>query len=353
MKTVKLIVIMLVVSILSISTVSCGDDEPLAPVDPPETPVDVQSIIDDNGLILVASFFRSTKVPFSKTYMIDLKAHVIVSQSLARNNLVVEKIVYYINGEQIASSSTPPFDINFSDEGWTIGSYNLTAIATINGKEYQLKNVEILTINDPSDRDNRCDIVYECTPSTTGGTMQFTALLNEGRSSAGMRIRSMTLLWDGQEVKTITKAPFVIDRRTVEKIGTTHSVMALLTLTNDNGDLFTEQYINTRYIIRGTDETVASYMLNSKYPDYKLGESIHGMGRFWDFRIPQGKEKLEVFLDNELIANSSSFPFDHEYKLQGLSLGKHKVSTVWTSLDSNGNVIVSIPGEEIFINIVE
>jgi hypothetical protein len=100
------------------------------------------------------------------------------------------------------------------------------------------------------------------------------------------------------------------------------------------------------YQIPGPTSVMVNFKRKSSYQDYKNGETLEGIARQFLGSEIKSTYEFELYLDNNLIARSKSFPYEVSYLLNNLEIGNHTLKSQWVRFDEDGNATNSFSTDE-------
>ena len=262
-------------------------------------------------------------------------------------DLVIEKVDYYIDEKYIQTETVSPYSIEYTSDNWITGAHNVRADITISGKNidtfvFQAKRV----IDNSSTQERAADIWFDYDFATTGQEFFISGNFNPNRSTSGTIVKSFTAEWDKISMGEKTESPYKLKRVITEAVGTKHSVSASMEYTQGNLQL-SYAFSMSSYEIPGPTTVKQMFKLKSRYKDYQNGEMLEGIARLFIGNEVKASYELDLYLDNNLIGRSKTFPYELSYKLENLEVGDHVIKEQWIRYDENGNKTSSFSTDDI------
>lgn len=262
-------------------------------------------------------------------------------------DISIDKVDYYVDDEYIQTETVSPYSIEYYSDDWYTGAHNVRADITISGKNIdtfvlQTKRV----IDNSSSQERAADIWFDYDYATTGQDFFISGNLNPSRSAVGTTVNSFSAKWDDISMGEKTNSPYKVTRVITEAAGTTHAVSATLNYTQGNIRMSYGFSMST-YEIPGPTTVRQMFRIKSRYNDFKNGETLEGIARLYVGSDVKSTYEFELYLDNNLIGSSKTFPYDLSYRLQNLEIGDHTLRETWVCYDEEGNRKSSFSTDEI------
>lgn len=262
-------------------------------------------------------------------------------------NLVIEKVDYYIDDEYIQTETVSPYSIEYESKKWNTGAHSVRADITISGKSIDTFVLQTKRIIDNSSSQERAaDIWFDYNFATTGQEFFISGNLNPNRSTSGTIMKSFKAEWDEISMGEKTESPYKLQRVITEAVGTKHAVGATMNYVQGNVQL-SYAFSMSSYEIPGPTTVKQMFKLKSRYKDYENGEMLEGIARLFIGSEVKATYELELYLDNNPIGTSKSFPYEVSYKLENLNVGDHTLKEQWVRYDEDGNKTSSFSTDEI------
>lgn len=274
-------------------------------------------------------------------------------------DLSIQSVEYYIDGEPYPHTS--PFVINFRTDKWKGGeTHMLNAKITIlesDGKSAivelskQIKLQDIYIPGGESDvtEDFTFDAWFDFDYVTTGDLFRIEAVINEDVTTTNVNIKSVTFSWDGIEVEK-TEKPYVYTREITELPGSKHMVTASIEYTvGQSGKTYYYDYQYPRYEIKSSKDVVFSYQFKSSKPRFKKTQMLRGVAKaFIGSDCSEKNYGVSLYIDDQLIGESMTFPYEHEYPLDDIPVGTHLLTQKFTTFTLDGRFMSSISSDTEF-----
>lgn len=260
--------------------------------------------------------------------------------------LVVDKVEYFVDNSFVKTETKSPFSIEYESKDWYIGAHSILAKITISGKNIETFVLETSkVIDNSSSQEKAADIWFDYNFATTGEEFFISGNINYKRSAPGTSVKSFFAKWDDSSMGETTTVPYKLTREIREKSGTKHAVSAVLRYSQGQTEL-SYQFSTSTYEIPGPNSVMQSFKLKSRYSDYKNGDILEGIARQFLGSDVKSTYEFELYLDNNLIGSSKTFPYDLSYKLEKLELGEHTLKKQWIRYDEEGKKTNSFLTEE-------
>lgn len=261
-------------------------------------------------------------------------------------NINIDKIDYYIDDVYCKTESIAPYIFTYESKNWFAGVHNVRADITISGKTIDTFILQCTKVVDNStSQDKAADIWFDYDYSTTGQEFFISGNINYKRSSNGIVAKSFTASWDDVKIGECTSAPYKLTRNISEAAGSSHSVSATLKYSIGSSES-SLSFLMASYQIPGSTSVMQTFRRKSRYQDYKNGEYLEGIARQFIGSEIKSTYDFELYLDNNLIAHSKSFPYEVSYLLNNLEVGVHTLKKQWVRIDEYGNETNSFSTDE-------
>lgn len=289
--------------------------------------------------------------------IVSFKAQVSTSINLDFWDLKISTVEYYVDGEYYTSSNTQPYSIYYQTDKWTYGEgHELKARIMIdnpNGNPFTIeisKSINVMHngVSGEPEQNYNFDLWVDTNYATTGDVFKMEAIITDEMTS-NVNLKSITFRWDDEEI-VLTKAPYVFTRKITELPGTEHYVSAEAVYTVGNStQKHTYSYIYSKYKIYGATDVVYNYSLKSYSREFKRNQTLKGRAKAFVGEDRKNENYgFVLYLDGVKIEESKSFPFDHEYPLSDLSIGKHVLQPTFVTYDENWRLLRSVSTKEEF-----
>lgn len=249
--------------------------------------------------------------------------------------LRLSKVDYYIDNVLTKTVKESPFDLMVTASNIGLGDHTVTAKMTVEGEECDdliLEKTDDFYISSfNSTTKTTAAIYYDWNYVCKGETLHMTPSIIEDRSPKGSRITKVMYYWDNVLIETKTQSPFTWDYIVNDEPETSHNIYIKVYYVTDN-NTGSENYTFSGFPIKKDDES--QYMWNRKLASnqntYYNGETLEGVAK-----VHIGKNSkveytaFKLYLDNELISETSKFPYEVAYKLANLSIGNHVLKSEW------------------------
>lgn len=262
-------------------------------------------------------------------------------------DLVIEKVAYYVDDIYIKTETKSPFSVEYESSDWYVGAHNIRADITISGKNIETFVLQATkVIDNSSSQEKAVDVWFDYNFATTGEEFFISGNINYKRSSSDTTIKSFSAKWDETSMGEKANAPYKLTRTITDQTGTTHAVNATLKYTQGATEV-SYSFTLPSYEIPGPKSIMQTFRLKSRYTDYQNGDMLEGIARQFIGSEVTATYEFELYLDNNLIGNAKTFPYDISYKLENLGLGEHTLKKQWVRFDENGNRTNSFSTDEI------
>lgn len=252
--------------------------------------------------------------------------------------LKIDKVKYYIDDVYYKTETQSPYKIEYESKNWEAGAHNLRADITISGEKIETFVLQCTkSLNTSSSAAKALDVWFDYNYATIGEDFCLTAHLNESRSSEGSKIKSFTSKWDDTSMGQTTSAPYKLTHKVTEAPGTKHNIKASLQCVQGNSTV-TYGYSRSGYEIPGPNDVMQTFIVKSRYSDYKNGECFQGIARQFIGKEVKGTYEFKLYLDGLLIASSKTFPYEVSYIIKNQSVGNHKLKKQWVRYDEEGKI---------------
>lgn len=249
-----------------------------------------------------------------------------MSDNFEKFGLEVKKVDYYIDGELFESATSEPFELRLKQSTLYEGKHSLLAKIVVVGEYCDDVTLEVTNDFVVSTDGNILDYVDFYIDSNLvedGGILYVNPILNEQRSSPGIKIEEINYYWDGKLVETKTNAPYIWNSQVVSADTEPHTWSLSIKYSNANNKI---SYYNHTYLDVTTikdDDSFTYFDLISGRNDYELGETIKSVVKSFKGKNCTRKISIKLYFDDELIGSSSTFPYTNEFKLTNQKVGRH------------------------------
>lgn len=313
----------------SVTVASCEND----PHDPDiELSGNISRLVPSYSAYLSCNYGTSDK-------HIQLEAEPRIYLDLNRWNLKIDKVDFYVDDVFYETKTVAPYKFTFESHDWYTGAHNITALLTISGK-----NIETLifpctkVLDNSTNGEKAVDLYFDFNYVTTGDQFTLAAYLNEDRSAASTKLTSINGTWDEISIGEKNSAPFELRRTVTEEAGSKHKISATATYMQ-GASKHEFQFGNSSYEVLGPTSVSYWYNVCSRYRNYANGEKLKGKAKLFKGKEVSFNYGFQLFLDDKLIAESRTFPFEHEYLLTNMDAGEHTLKKEWTKYDEKWNKI--------------
>lgn len=240
--------------------------------------------------------------------------------------LSVKKVDYYVDGTLFETVTTEPYDLMIKLSTLGKGKHSLLAKILVVGEycdDVLLELKDDFVVSENNIVSDFVDFYIDYNQVEDGGTLYVNPILNEERSSQGTKIEKVDYYWDGKLVLTKTTAPFIWDTQVVHKDTEPHSWTVSIKYRNaaNRTNYYNHSFSNFTTI--KDDECFTYFKLMSGRKDYELGETVKSIVKSFKGKKCSKKTSIKLYFDDELIGESSTFPYINEFKLTDQKIGKH------------------------------
>lgn len=316
-------------------------------------PANYESLIPDNYF----HFNGSSSVGSSSVYF---SYEVSSSNNLDYWGLGIKNVEYLIDDQSISSSDTAPYRVFYSSNELAQGSHKFTAKFTIGGigkkdvvKEQVIKEFT-LTSSGNSGKPNSGEtnaiagkfwIEYDLYVKKNSNMIVVPHIVSE-RSDPKCVIRNVEYTWDGVKIATAKESPYRLEYKVGEDPGSSHNLGVAITY---GGEGYSDQVYNfsiggirvMESTTAGRSFTLKSSINNSSEYEYKNGETLSAIAKTFIGDESSVSYSLKVYWDDTLIGESSTFPYNLDYKIENQAKGTHVLKQEWTRRDANQGITTS------------
>lgn len=261
--------------------------------------------------------------------------------------LKIDKVEYYIDNVYYKTETQSPYQIEYESRDWYVGAHNLRADITISGAKIETFVLECTkSLDNSSSQQKALDVWFDYNYATTGEEFFITGNLNASRSAAGSAVKSFSCKWDDTTMGEKTSSPYKLTHKVTEAPETKHNISASLTCTQGKTTV-NHGFSMQNYEIPGPNSVKQTFIVKSSYSDYKNGEYFQGIARQFIGKDVKGSYEFELYLDENLIGSSKSFPYEVNYKIENQSVGEHKLKKQWIRYDEDGKKTSSFSTDDI------
>lgn len=256
---------------------------------------------------------------------------------LALWGLEVKEMDYYLDGKFITSVNKSPYIYDTKTKDLKDGKHYVKAQITIGGEKCNDVTIErtdsfyVYQNNYTSDVDLYMDFNYV----GKGDILTVEPEITPRNSSSVPTINEVSYTWDGKLLSRKTSSPFTLSYPITEEADTRHQLDVKL-IYSLNGSKRTTNYSIQMNIFRD-DYSFCSCSIKSAKKDYKNGETVSFYAKNYKGKKAEDEYKLEVYIDDQLIGTTDTFPYTLNYKLSGLKVGIHKISYKHIKLSEKGS----------------
>lgn len=259
--------------------------------------------------------------------------------------LTLKQVEYYIDDALYSTATASPYEIRINKDDMSIGNHELKARMTIVGEacdDVVLEEEDVFYIsskNEISDRHGEFYVNYNYV--TTGDELVVTPELLIDRSTEECEIDQVEYYWNGTLISTATSSPFELRRKVTEEAGTSHALDLTITYHDKYSDKLVMYWSFNNFTIRTADDYSITWGLKSLRDDYKNGETISLISKAYKGINVTKDFEIKFYFDDELIGQSSSFPYALDYTLENLEKGSHTITGETVTKEGNSSVTVS------------
>jgi lipoprotein len=322
--------------VCSVALTGCDND----PHDPDiELSGNISELIPSCAVNLLCTYSISNEY-------IDLEATPRIYLNLNKWGLKIDKVDYYIDDVLYDTQTVSPYTFTFESHEWKVGAHTLRADITLSGNNIETIIFPCTRIIDNSSSGSKAaDIYFDYNYVGTGDELYIEACFNPERSSDDTKIQSFTASWDNISLGEKNTSPYKLTRIINDAAGSKHTLSASVSYLQGNV-IGSHSFSFSSYEVCGPTTVRQSYNICSAYRDFKNGEELRGKAILYKGKDVNINYGLEIYLDNNLIAQSKDFPFEHTYLLSDLYIGEHTVTKTWIRYDDAWNILGSISTDE-------
>ncbi|NPD92837.1 Ig-like domain-containing protein [Xylanibacter muris] len=268
--------------------------------------------------------------------------------------LTLKQVDYYIDDELYSSETRSPWEIIINKDDMEKGNHKLRAEMKISGQACDdvvlVKEKAFYISNNSGITERHGDIYIDYNYITKGEELVITPELLTNRSTEGCEFDQVKYYWDGKLIATYTTSPYTLRYKVDDEIESTHQISVQIAYHDVFSKNLSYNWSFSNYKIHSSNDYFYSCRLKSGRNDYKNGETISLVAKLYKGSGVKKDFDIEFYLDDELIAKSSSFPYTFNYRLTNLSKGSHVLKYKFITKESN---VTSIQTTENIIIITE
>lgn len=280
----------------------------------------------------------------------DGTQYLVVTPTLDDNfeywGLTVKDVKYYIDGELAETVNASPYDLVYNISGMKAGTHEFLVKITIQGEECEdvvlEKSGTFTASSSGSTTSSSVAIYFDYNYVCKGETFQLTPYILEERSPENSKITKVEYYWDDKLVATKTQSPFTWEYPVTDEAGTSHSVKAVIQYSYGNSTGSYSWYFGTYTIM---DDDGSRYWWKRKLADndniYQNGETVESVAKCYKGKDNKDTYSFKLYYDGKQIGESSTFPYEIDYKLVNQSTGSHTFKSEWTVKKSDGSTQTS------------
>lgn len=261
--------------------------------------------------------------------------------------LSIKKVEYYIDDVLTSTINASPFDLVYPVSDMKAGNHTVKTKITICGEECDdvvLEETDDFyvstkgSVSQPS-----ASIYFDYNAVCKGETLHITPYVIESRSPKGCKITKAEYYWDDKLIATKTDSPFSWDYQVYDDAETSHDLKVNVQYSNDEGYSSSTSFYYSGYTVMKDDEY--RYWWTRKLSDndneYVNGETVESVAKLYKGKDNKDEISFKLYYDGNLIGESSTFPYEVDYKLENQTAGTHKFKTEWTVKKSGGSSTTS------------
>lgn len=267
--------------------------------------------------------------------------------------LVIKRVEYYIDNALVKTIDASPFELTYPTTEIGTGNHTIMAKITIGGEECEdavLEKSDIFTIAPSGETsETTADFYFDYNHVEKGGILHITPQILEERSPEGSKITKVEYYWDDKLVDTQTESPFTWDYQVNDDAGTEHQIRVNIQYKDNYHPDRSFSWSFSNYKVMDSNDCHYWWKMKSTNKEYKNGEIVQSIAK-----VDKGKENNDIhsfklYYDGDLIAESSTFPYEINYKLTNQSTGSHTFKHEWTVKKSNGTNYTTSQNEKIIV----
>ncbi len=287
--------------------------------------VDVQEVLQDAHFI----------VNGGSTTMLDrVSFNFVVSPGirsvLADNNVEITKVEFFFDDELISTSYSEPYKVE-GEKSRLSADITHQLYAHIYGRSSADNETFIpLTIKEFIVA-GRYDYYLDYNFVGEGDTFTISALLNPDKTDSKVFIKKFSANWGDYSIGTCENDPFSLSHFVVDNAGSDVDVTAKIELSND-----VTITAEIPVIIGGDNSTMFRNSIMSASNTFSQSDILRSKAQIFQGKNRKEDIELDIFLDDQKVASTKTFPFIFEKSLQNVSKGTHNLMSEWKRIDANG-----------------
>jgi len=250
--------------------------------------------------------------------------------------LYVKKIEYYIDNSLFKTVDTSPYDLICPVTEIGYGNHTVTAKITVSGEYCNdavlEKSDNFFISSSGSVSSQTAQIYFDYNHICKGEMLHITPYVIEERSPKGSKITEAKYYWDDKLIATKTTSPFTWDYQVDADAGTSHSIRVSLRYSDDNNTNNSLSWSYSNYTVMNDDDCI--YYWERKLADneneYQNGETVESIAKVYKGKNNKNTYTFKLYFDGTVIAESTAFPYEVDYKLENLVAGSHIFKSEWT-----------------------
>ena len=266
--------------------------------------------------------------------------------------LALKRVEYRLDGKLYKLVEEPPFDIVIRGSDFeTSERHLLSADLVIGGGECEDLMYHFdrnISLNNAPEK-NMPDFYLDCNRVKQGEMLVATPVLLEDRSADRYMIDEVKYYWDNVLVGTATKPPFELNYRVTDVADTSHSIEAVISCHDSNGESVVQVCKLSEYLIGSESKSRLDMELKSQRRDYVNGQTLSVVGKLCKGNDSNVIFQANVFWDGRKLCSISDFPCTYDYKLINETLGRHELRLEVESSEKKGQKNLESISYNIFV----
>ena len=272
------------------------------------------------------------------------------TSSLENIGYKIKNIKYYIDNIFVTEVSSAPFSLHSQVPPLLGGKHTLDAVITTVGENLEENVTNCQSFFYVTNLKERIIIDYDPVIRTEG-KFHVSASVFALYEQSTMNIDSIRLVFNNQTMACVTEHPYSMEYPVGSLTPYQNYPISIKVWYSQKYSSYSIQYsheVKSSILALGENETITYFALCNSDVAYYNGEVIQGRGKLYSGLNDNDDHRLNIYIDNNIVASSSEFPYDFIYKLTGLEKGPHTLKYVWETFDENGKIKNSNESKETF-----
>jgi len=335
----------LFMSLLGLFMTSCEDDN----VGEYKLTGNIESLIPDY------SYSISTTVTSGSNGTSYLVVTPKIDDNFEYWGLIVKRVDYYIDDVLFETITTSPYELVTSTTNISYGNHTVTAKITVCGEycdDVALEKSDDFTVSSSGTVSSPSASIYvDYNYVCKGETLHVAPEILEEHSPEGSKITKVEYYWDDKLVESKTASPFTWDYVVNDDAGTSHSIRAYIRYSYGSNSTGSLNWSFGSYTIMEDDECRKWWTRKEadNKNEYRNGETVQSVAKCYKGKNCTDTYSFKLYYDDKQIAESSTFPYEIDYKLENQSAGSHTFKAEWTVKQADGGSHSSSTYETIIV----